>query len=165
MQQTTHYNLKKPEENDYADIATLSEDMDIIDTTMYGKIDATEKGQADGVATLGSDGKIPAGQIPATAYDPAGAASAVQGNLNTHIADAVKHITAEERTAWNDKAAGTHTHAASQITAGTFGATGVKAASGTDYTTARVRNIRASTSDLTAGSSSLTNGEICVVYS
>lgn len=63
-----------------------------------------QKGAAGGVATLGSDGKIPAGQIPATAYDPAGAASAVQGNLNTHIADAVKHITAEERTAWNAKA-------------------------------------------------------------
>ncbi len=104
MQQTTHYNLKKPEENDYADIAALSEDMDIIDTTMFGKIDATEKGQADGVATLGSDGKIPAGQIPATAYDPSGSAAAVQGNLNAHIADAVKHITAEERTAWNGKA-------------------------------------------------------------
>lgn len=110
MQQTTHYSLKKPEENDYADIAALSEDMDIIDTTMYGKIDATEKGQADGVATLGSDGKIPAGQIPATAYDPAGSAAAVQGNLNTHIADAVKHITAQERTAWNAKADAAYSH-------------------------------------------------------
>lgn len=63
-----------------------------------------QKGAADGVATLGSDGKIPAGQIPATAYDPSGSAAAVQGNLNTHIADAVKHITAQERTAWNGKA-------------------------------------------------------------
>ena len=73
MQQTTHYNLKKPADNDYADIAALSEDMDIIDTTMYGKIDATEKGQADGVATLGSDGKLPAAQKPAYTASEVGA--------------------------------------------------------------------------------------------
>ena len=56
------------------------------------------------------------------------------------------------------------TLAASKINAGTFAATGVKAATGTDYTTARVRNIKASTTDLTAGSSSLTNGDIYLVY-
>lgn len=37
--------------------------------------------------------------------DPAGAAQTVQGNLQAHITDAVKHITAEERTSWNAKAA------------------------------------------------------------
>ena len=56
------------------------------------------------------------------------------------------------------------TLAASKINAGTFAATGVKAATGTDYTTARVRNIKASTTDLTAGSSSLSNGDIYLVY-
>ncbi|MDE7280788.1 MAG: hypothetical protein K2N36_03495, partial [Ruminiclostridium sp.] len=30
--------------------------------------------------------------------------------LITHLSDSVKHITAEERTAWNGKAAGNHTH-------------------------------------------------------
>ena len=34
----------------------------------------------------------------------------------------------------------------------------------TDYTTSRGRNIKASTSDLTAGSSSLANGSIYLVY-
>ena len=61
-------------------------------------------------------------------------------------------------------AASSHNQAASTITAGTFAATGVKAATGTDYTTARVRNIQASTTDLTAGSSSLANGDIYLVY-
>lgn len=56
------------------------------------------------------------------------------------------------------------TLAASKIGAGTFAATGVVAAVGTDYTTARVRNAQASTSDLTAGSSSLANGNIYLVY-
>ena len=62
------------------------------------------------------------------------------------------------------RAAASHTHAASQVTAGTFPATGVKAAAGTDYTTSRVRNICASTTDLTAGLSALSNGEIYLVY-
>lgn len=57
-----------------------------------------------------------------------------------------------------------HSHAASNINAGTFAATGVKAATGTDYTTARIRNIQASTTDLTAGSSSLASGDIYIVY-
>lgn len=61
-------------------------------------------------------------------------------------------------------AAAIHTHAASQVTAGTFPATDIKAATGTDYTTSRIRNIRASTTDLMAGSSALSNGEIYLVY-
>lgn len=40
----------------------------------------------------------------------------------------------------------------------------VKATNSTDYTTSRLRNIRASTTDLTAGSSALSNGEIYLVY-
>lgn len=40
----------------------------------------------------------------------------------------------------------------------------VKATNSTDYTTSRIRNIRASTTDLTAGSSTLSNGEIYLVY-
>ena len=37
--------------------------------------------------------------------DPAGAAQTVQSNLTAHMTDAVRHITAEERAAWNAKAA------------------------------------------------------------
>ena len=61
-------------------------------------------------------------------------------------------------------AASSHNQAASTITAGTFSATAVKAKTGTDYGTARIRNIQASTKDLTAGSSSLANGDIYLVY-
>lgn len=68
------------------------------------------------------------------------------------------------KTAVDGKAASSHTQAASTITAGTFKATGVKAATGTDYTTSRIRNIQASTTDLTAGTSELANGDIYFVY-
>ena len=42
--------------------------------------------------------------------------------LITHLSDSVKHITAAERTAWNGKAAGNHTH--SNMTAATASAAG-----------------------------------------
>lgn len=50
-----------------------------------------------------------------------------------------------------------------KISSGTLVA-GVKATNSTDYTTSRLRNIRASTTDLTAGTSTLANGEIYLVY-
>ena len=136
-----------------------------------GAIPSSEKGAASGVATLGADGKVPTGQLPAMDYAPSTHAS-------QHASDGADPITPDAIGA----AAVTHSHAAgdvtsgtfaaaripslaaSKITAGTFAATDVKAMNGTDYTTARVRNIQASTTDLTAGSSSLSNGDIYLVY-
>lgn len=47
---------------------------------------ATQIGEAfSGLPSLGSDGKIPASQLPAMNYDPAGSAAAVQTNLTNHI--------------------------------------------------------------------------------
>ena len=61
----------------------LEEAMAGIDLSGY--IKATEKGQPGGVATLGPDGKVPAGQLPAMNNDPAGSAAAVQETLTNHI--------------------------------------------------------------------------------
>lgn len=118
-----------------------------------GAIPTTEKGAASGVATLGTDGKVPTGQLPAMNYAPSTHAS-------QHASDGSDPITPAAIGA----AAASHNQAASTITAGTFAATDVKAMNGTDYTTARVRNIQASTTDLTAGSSALANGDIYLVY-
>lgn len=51
---------------------------------LSGYIKATEKGKPGGVATLGEDGKVPAGQLPKMDYDPAGSAAAVQQALTAH---------------------------------------------------------------------------------
>ena len=51
---------------------------------LSGYIKATAKGKPGGVATLGEDGKVPAGQLPAMNYDPAGSAEAVQKALTAH---------------------------------------------------------------------------------
>lgn len=53
---------------------------------------------------------------------------------------------------------------ASDIGAGTFPDTTVKAKTGTDYTTCRIRNILATTNDLAPGVSELASGNICLVY-
>lgn len=46
---------------------------------------AKEIGEAfSGLATLGPDGKVPAGQLPKMDYDPSGSAAAVQKNLTAH---------------------------------------------------------------------------------
>ena len=60
-------------------------------------------------------------------------------------------------------AAEDHSHNAADISAGTL-PVGVVATNGTDYTVSRLRNIRASTTDLTAGTSPLEDGEIYIVY-
>ena len=55
-----------------------------VTAAQVGAIPASQKGAAGGVASLGSDGKVPAGQLPDMDYDPAGSAQTVQNNLNTH---------------------------------------------------------------------------------
>lgn len=148
---------------------------------MVGAIDQNEKGRASGVASLDAQGKVPAGQLPEMNYDPAGSAQAVQQKLNTHAANKTLHVTDAERQAWNNKAPGTHTHTAAQVT-GTFqasqipnlpankitsgtlpvarGGTGVSSLTGTDYTTSRVRGI--ALMDSVPGS--IPNGCIVGVY-
>ena len=73
-------------------------------------------------------------------------------------------VTSNIQTQLNNKASSSHIQPASTITSGTFSSTSIKAATGTDYTTARIRNIQASTTDLTAGTSALSNGNIYFVY-
>lgn len=124
-----------------------------VTAAQVGAISSSEKGAVSGVATLGTDGKVPTGQLPSMNYAPSTHAS-------QHATGGSDPITPASIGA----AAASHNQAASTITAGTFAATDVKAMNGTDYTTARVRNIQASTTDLTAGSSALANGDIYLVY-
>lgn len=73
-----------------------------------GAVGSNQLGKPNGVATLDGTGKVPASQLPAMNYDTKGSAKAVQDNLNTHTQDTTAHVTADERSAWNGKAAGKH---------------------------------------------------------
>lgn len=64
-----------------------------------------------------SDANKPVSTAQATAIAEAKAAgTTAQTNLNSHTGNTTVHITAAERTTWNGKANGTHTHTKSQIT-------------------------------------------------
>lgn len=72
-------------------------------------VDAAVAGKDIGVSTF--NGRTGAVTPAAGDYtcemvgaDPAGSAAAVQSGLDTHVGDAVSHITALERTAWSGKA-------------------------------------------------------------
>lgn len=62
----------------------LGQALAALDADSVGAIPSTEKGQANGVASLDNTGKVPSAQLPAMDYDPAGSADAVQQALNTH---------------------------------------------------------------------------------
>lgn len=145
------------------------------------------------VPVLGSDGKVPAGQLPDMNYDPAGTAATeagkVQANLTSHTnnksnphgvtkaqvglgnvdntSDANKPISTATQTALNGKANTSHTHAAGDITSGTLsvarGGTGQTTLTPA-VTTKGVRQIYAGTADMTAGTTALTTGCVYLVY-
>lgn len=127
------------------------------------KLDASQKGTAGGVATLGSDGKVPTSQLPEMDYDAAGSAAAVQGNLDAHTANQQNPhgVTAEQVGA----APASHTHPVGQVTGVlpvSKGGTGVGSLTGTDYTTVRVRGMAICASSATAPT--IGNGCLLGVY-
>lgn len=65
----------------------LGQSLAALDADSVNAIPATEKGKANGVAELGSSGKVPSAQLPAMDYDPAGSAQKVQEALTAHIDD------------------------------------------------------------------------------
>ena len=171
-----------------------------------GKVDTAlvfipqaEKGQPEGVASLGPDGKVPEGQLPEMDISKALAGAELKDQPVDNDGVVITDSAAEsvpKRVLWSRiKAAlkgyfdalyaakshshawgaitgkpetfppAAHKHSAADVSAGTLGGqvqanAGAAAALGT----AQVRNIRAGTADLTAGSSSLASGEIYLVY-
>lgn len=76
---TPNLGLIKPELRDVADITLMNENWDKIDDAIVNSsgdyIPTSEKGIADGVATLDSDGKLPSEQLP----DDVGSVKSVNG--------------------------------------------------------------------------------------
>jgi len=76
---TTNYNLIKPEQDEFYDIAVPNANMD--------KIDGALKTLQDAINTGVNEQEI----------------AVIRGELAAHMADEVKHISAAQRTAWNAK--------------------------------------------------------------
>ena len=143
MQLTTNYGFKKPEKSDHYDVNDFNGNFDIIDVELKA---AAEKANAgtEHPSDMGNPHQTTAaqvglGNVPNVAtndqtptYTVASANVALSSgeklsvafgkiakaiaSLISHLADTVGHITAAERTTWNSKANGTHTHTKSQIT-------------------------------------------------
>lgn len=106
-----------------SDIAGLS-------TSLASKVAAAEKGTANGVATLGSDGKVPTNQLPDGLGGGGGAVSSVAGRTGDVVltkidvglsaventSDANKPVSTAQAAALAGKASVTHTHATSEVT-------------------------------------------------
>jgi hypothetical protein len=107
----------------------------------------TNKNAASGYAGLGSDGKLSDSLLP----------SGIEKTTNKGVAngyaglDADGHVPASQLSDYLLKSGGTMTGA-------------LTAQSNANYTTAQARNVTMGTDDLTAGSSTLANGQIHLVY-
>ena len=168
MTETTNYKLKKPGDSDNVRVDVLNGNMDVIDRELKPR------------AGLGPDGKVQKEQLPEMDVSQTLAQAELK---NTPADDDGVLVTdsaagnATKRVLWSRikaalkgyfdplYAAKSHTHAAADVSAGTLGGRVLANASAvTTLGTAQVRNIRAGTADLTAGSSSLATGEIYLVY-
>ena len=105
-------------------LSVRNEDRDIpcksdVDSRLNNVPNVTTNNQTPTYSTAVSLAKLVTGEKLGAAFGKI--AKAVE-ELITHLSDGVKHITAAERTAWNGKAAGDHTH--SNMTAATASAAG-----------------------------------------
>lgn len=147
-------------------IQTTNEDgtVSFSDSTTY-----EQRGDAFGANELNAitkevNRKADKTDIPESLPADGGDADTVNGHTVESDVPANANFVSDSQIAnWNGKANGSHTHPASQVTAGAL-PIGVTATNGTDYGTSRVRNIYAGTADLTPGVSALASGSIYIVY-
>ncbi|MCY9762107.1 phage tail protein, partial [Paenibacillus alvei] len=66
---------------------------------------------------------------PKAVHDVNQAVKENKTSIDSHVTDTTKHVTVDERTAWNSKAPASHKHDASDITAGTMAAARLPSAS------------------------------------
>lgn len=111
------------------------------------------------IPVLGSDGKIPGGQLPSMDYLPTAG-----GTMTGAIAMGNNKITGlGAPTSSTDAARKQDVDAKAPVASPTFTGT-PKAPTGTDYGISRIRNISAGTADLEAGVSALESGTLYFVY-
>ena len=126
------------------------------------KQSTSQKNAANGYAGLDSSSKVAAANLPTASETVAGIieiATDTEASTGTDTTRAVN----SKQLAVVKNAIPTVSGVYVPLTGGTM--TGILyGQSNTSYTTAQVRNIYATTTDLTANSSSLTSGRICLVY-
>lgn len=141
---------------------TVGED-DVLITKKIGYSDANlaiaQSEAYEGQYTIEEDGKT-FQKTPVSIEDGGtGAGNAVDARTNLNIYSKI-----ETDTKLSGKSETGHTHSVSNLSAGTFSSTNVKAKTGTDYSTQRIRNIAYGTTSLTTSTSALSSGDAYFTY-
>lgn len=145
MQKTKNFGLNKPDKTDHYDIEHFNENAEIIDAKLkelesnvtdadltahtgdtnnpHG-VTKSQVGLSE-VPNVSTNDQTPTYTVSETTVNIVsgeklsvafGKIAKAISRLITHLADTTLHITSAERTTWNSKANGTHTHSKSQIT-------------------------------------------------
>lgn len=142
MQKTTNFGFNKPDKTEKYNVETFNENFELIDTELKAAVDKAETSVAHpsnkenphevtkeqvglgNVPNLATNDQTPtyvvasenaalsSGEKLSVAF---GKIAKAISSLISHLSDTVGHITSAERTTWNSKANGTHTHTKSQI--------------------------------------------------
>ncbi len=125
------------------------------------KVDTSDVGSANGVASLDTNGKVPSEQLPTQNVNW----DAVQNKPSTFPPSSHTHTKSDITDFPTSMTPTAHNQSASTISAGTLG--GKVLANATAEATlgdSQVRNIYAGTTDMTAGTSNLATGSIYIMY-
>lgn len=187
MTETTNYKLKKPVASDNAQVDVLNGNMDVIDRELKlratlgqdGKVDTGQLPEMDiSKALAGAELKDQPVDNDGVVITDSAAENVPKRVLWSRIKAALKgyfdplYAAKSHSHAWGTVTGkpetfppAAHKHSAADVSAGTLGGqVQANASAVATLGTAQVRNIRAGTADLTAGSSSLASGEIYLVY-
>lgn len=183
MTETTNYKLKKPGDSDNVRVDVLNGNMDVIDRELKqravlgpdGKVPDEQLPKMDIFQTLAqAELKDPPVDDDGVLVTDSAAENTTKRILWSRIKAALSELYAgkSHTHAWGTITGkpetfqpAAHKHSAADVSAGTLGGqVQANASAAAALGTAQVRNIRAGTADLTAGSSSLATGEIYLVY-
>ena len=187
MTETTNYKLKKPGDSDNVRVDVLNGNMDVIDRELKqraglgpdGKVPAEQLPEMDiSKALAGAELKDQPVDNDGVVITDSAAENVPKRVLWSRIKATLKgyfdplYAAKSHSHAWGTVTGkpetfppAAHKHSAADVSAGTLGGqVQANASAVATLGTAQVRNIRAGTADLTAGSSSLATGEIYLVY-
>lgn len=183
MTETTNYKLKKPGDSDNVRVDVLNGNMDVIDRELKqratlgpdGKVPEGQLPEMDiSKALAGAELKDQPVDNDGVVITDSAAENTTKRILWSRIKAALSELYAgkSHTHAWGTITGkpetfqpAAHKHSAADVSAGTLGGqVQANASAAAALGTAQVRNIRAGTADLTAGSSSLATGEIYLVY-
>lgn len=161
MQNTKNYGLRKPEARDFYDVEDFNANFDIIDENLKSVSESAMSidSQTPTYTVASANADLISGEKMSVAF---GKIAKAVSSLISHLSDAVRHVTSEERASWNAKVNASQLSDVSNALANKSDKITVQNL--TTGTSTTLQKIQLSTTDLIAGSSALADGVIYIVY-